>query len=87
MDKVYGPDQPAQRILTALYMSICVASAALLAALAFGAPVIGAIACLLTLQIVYKLMTGPMVGVQNVVVRWNLGIAAFHTAALASLLL
>ncbi|MEL6691177.1 MAG: hypothetical protein AAFP28_12755 [Pseudomonadota bacterium] len=87
MEALYGPDQDSRRIMTALYLAIGVGSAVLLAGLAIGAPVTGAIVCLLALQIFYNCLTGVMVGTHNVAIRWNLGIAAFHTAAVASLAL
>ena len=84
MGEIYGPDQTSRRIMTALYIAIGAASAVLLLGLATAAPVTGAIVCLLALQVFYKALTGIMVGTQNVAIRWNLGIAAFHTAALAA---
>lgn len=87
MEEIYGPDQASRRIMTALYIAIGGASAVLLVGLAMAAPVTGVIVGLLALQIFYKALTGIMVGTQNVAVRWNLGIAGFHTAALASLAL
>ncbi|MCH2078531.1 MAG: hypothetical protein MK180_16940 [Rhodobacteraceae bacterium] len=51
MDEVYGPDQAARRIMTALNIGISVASAALLIDLALGVPETPAIVCLLALQI------------------------------------
>jgi hypothetical protein len=37
---------------------------------------------LLALQVVYKLLTAPVVGLANPVVRFNLGIAAVHAVTL-----
>jgi hypothetical protein len=74
----YGIDTPARRILLSVYLSIGVISAALL---------VGrwptAIAALLAVQIVYKLLTLLTVGtLTNPVVLSNLLIAAFHAVTL-----
>lgn len=76
----YGPPSGARSILAAVYVSILVASVGLLAAVPSGA---GAVA-LLSVQAVYKALT-PLTtgGVGNVVVRWNIGIAAFQALAIA----
>lgn len=74
----YGPDSPGRRILLALYLSIGLVSAGLLV---WRQPT--AIAALLAVQIVYKVLTPLTVGsLQNPVVISNLVIAAFHAATL-----
>jgi hypothetical protein len=77
----YGPDSPGRRILLAVYLSIGLVSAGLLV---WRQPM--AIAALLAVQIVYKVLTPITVGtLHNPVVISNLLIAAFHTAAITIL--
>lgn len=75
----YGPDSSGRRILLAVYLSIGIVSAGLLV---WRLPL--AIAALLAVQIVYKVLTPLTVGsFENPVVISNLLIAAFHAATLA----
>lgn len=74
----YGPDSPGRRILLAVYLSIGLVSAGLIV---WRQPV--AIAALLAVQIVYKVLTPLTVGtLENPVVISNLAIAAFHAVTL-----
>lgn len=74
----YGPDSAGRRILLSVYLSIGLVSAALLFV---RQPL--AVAALLAVQIVYKLITPVAVGtLSNPVVISNLLIAAFHAATL-----
>jgi hypothetical protein len=84
----FGPKSPARGILLAVYLAILAASVALLVAvLTTSSPaVLGALAGLLAVQVVYKLMTPFTVGsVRNPVVLSNLGIAAVHLVTLVTL--
>ncbi|MEO1085467.1 MAG: hypothetical protein AAFY88_14605 [Acidobacteriota bacterium] len=73
----YGGPEPARDILLAVYLAIGLLSAVLL-----FAPDLKLVTALLTLQIVYKLLTAFTVGVANPVVASNVGIAAFHVVTL-----
>lgn len=84
----FGPKTPARGILLAVYLAILIASVALLVGvLADASPaVLGALAGLLAVQVLYKVMTPFTVGsVRNPVVVSNLGIAAVHLVTLATL--
>jgi hypothetical protein len=74
----YGDATPARGILLSVYLSILGTSAMLLV---FRSPV--AVAALLLVQVIYK-MISPMAlgGFRNPVVISNLGIAAFHAVTL-----
>ncbi len=77
----YGPDTPGRRILLAVYLSIGIVSAGLLV---WRQPT--AVAALLAVQIVYKVLTPLTVGtLQNPVVISNLLIAAFHAVTITML--
>ena len=83
MSEPFGPDSPARRILVSVYLAILAVSLVLLlipegarAALVPG---------LLAMQVVYKLITVPLVGLRNPVVMTNLAIVAVHAATLRSL--
>lgn len=82
-DVAFGVDTPARRILVAVYAAILILSALLLAwpaarsALGPG---------LLAVQVVYKLLTAPLLGVGHPVAMANLGIAALHAVTLAVVL-
>ena len=89
MDQTFGGDTPARRILAALYGTIALASVAGLLllvssqkerALALG---VG----LFAFQIVYKLMTLPLLGLSHPVVKANLLVIVLHAATLAALFL
>lgn len=78
-----GPDSPARRILSCIYGAIAVTSLALIIALwAEASQAVGWVQALLAVQIVYKVVTLPVVGARNPVVISNLAIAAFHAVAL-----
>lgn len=77
----YGADTAGRRILLSVYLSIGLVSAALLCVLQ---PL--AVAALLAVQIVYKVITPVAVGtLSNPVVISNLVIAAFHAATITIL--
>lgn len=74
----YGPPSSARAILSAVYTSILAVSVGLLvfARRGWSRP---ATVALLTVQAVYKVLTPLTTGdLGNVVVRWNLGVAAFQ---------
>ncbi|MFO0675805.1 MAG: hypothetical protein U0169_04685 [Polyangiaceae bacterium] len=76
----YGPKSPARGILLAIYVAILVVSVLLL-----FRPDVHAALGLLTVQIVYKLLTPFTVGsIRNPVVLSNLAIAALHAVTVAS---
>ena len=81
-----GPDSPARRILACVYVTIGGISAFALALLAMDkteAP--SAIAApLFSLQILYKIMTGPAVGLKNPIVVTNFCIVALLGMTLAT---
>ena len=77
-DGAYGGTSAARGILLAIYLAILIASAGLLVR-----PVPAAVAALLAVQVVYKVVTPFTVGtIDNPVVLSNLGIAAVHLATL-----
>lgn len=79
----FGGDAPARRILISVYLAILVASAVLLVAPApWRAAVVPG---LLAVQVVYKLITVPMLGIGHPVAAANLGIAAVHGVTLWTL--
>ncbi len=72
--EAYGPDVPARGILLSIYLAILIVSAVLL--VKFDAKFVMA---LLTVQIIYKVLSPIMVGtLTNPVIISNLFIAAFH---------
>lgn len=74
----YGFKQPSRGILLAVYVAILFGSLILLAF-----PSEPAILTLLSMQIIYKVLTPFTVGsIKNKVVISNLGIAAFHLVAI-----
>ena len=80
--EAYGAASPARGILLAVYLAILAGSAALLLK-----PIPAAVAALLAIQIVYKLLTPMTVGtLGNPVVVSNLAIAAFHAVTLSLIL-
>ena len=87
VNHVYGAATPARGILTAVYTSILVMSAGLLALnLANVASALGPALGLLTAQVIYKLLSPGLVGdLRNPVVLSNLAIAAVHLVTLALL--
>ncbi|MEJ6399270.1 hypothetical protein [Yoonia sp. 208BN28-4] len=88
MDAAFGPDTPARRILTSIYIAILVLSAVGLAMLALGwqQQVATLAVGLLAVQIVYKFLTAGIVGMDNPVVGANIPIAILHCVTLATLL-
>ena len=84
MDTVFGPVTDARRILVCLYATIAIASIAGLLLLGMGetalATQIGL--TLFALQITYKLLTVPLVGLSSPVVFTNLVVVAIHGATL-----
>ncbi len=83
MRTAFGPDSAARRILACVYAAILLASLALLWLLFTDHPEArGWAQPLLAVQVGYKLMTLPALGARHPVVLSNLGIAAFHGAAL-----
>ena len=77
-ESAYGGDAPARGILLAVYLAILGGSVALL-----FKPIALAVAALLAVQIVYKVLTPFTVGsFDHPVVMSNLGIAAFHAITL-----
>lgn len=84
MAKVFGPDRPARRILIAIYLAIALISIVLLAAPATLRT--GLAPGLLMLQVVYKLLSLPLLGLRHPVALANLGIAVVHGVTLWSLL-
>ncbi|MEL6189407.1 MAG: hypothetical protein AAFU79_32695 [Myxococcota bacterium] len=76
----YGTRSPARSILLAVYLAILLVSAGLLVV---DAP--EAVLGLLSVQVVYKLLTLLTVGsARHPVVASNVGIALFHAATVAS---
>ena len=78
----WGIDTPARRILTAIYAAILSASGLLLVLFMLGHDVLAWAQALLGVQVVYKVMTAPLVGLRNPVVLSNLAIALVHTVTL-----
>ncbi len=73
--EAYGPDAPARGILLSIYLAILIVSVVLL--VKFDAKFVMA---LLTVQIIYKLLSPIMVGtLTNPVIISNLFIALFHS--------
>lgn len=85
-EKGFGAVTDARLILTAIYISIALASAAIivlhLKGLAWAMPMSVA---LFAVQITYKLFTVPMVGLSSPVVITNLGVVAVQALALSIL--
>jgi hypothetical protein len=87
MDGVFGAQTDARLILVCLYATIALASLAGLGLLAAGqtAVAIQLGATLFALQVAYKLMTVPMVGLHSPVVITHLLVVAVHLATLWTL--
>jgi hypothetical protein len=80
LDVVFGPDTPARRILSCLYLAIAAISAVALVVAPLRMPIV---VVLLPLQILYKLLTLFFVAdSRNPVPWWNLAISALHAASL-----
>ena len=91
MSKVFGPRSPARDILFCVYMAILVASILLLVMLRTGSRLLAthASGALLTVQIIYKLLSCVVVGGGvpdklpfNPVVASNAAIAVLHLVSL-----
>jgi len=87
MDPVFGADTDARRILVCLYATIALATVVGVGLLALGAPnearTLGVI--LFSMQIAYKLMTVPAVGLGSPVVLTNLAVVGVHAVTLFTL--
>lgn len=86
----WGVRTPARDILLAIYVSILIASIALLAAVATIGPSVAleaAAVSLFVVQIIYKVLTAVTVqdALRNPVVLSNLGIAVVHGITVATL--
>ncbi|QTN20099.1 hypothetical protein HZ989_03180 [Brevundimonas sp. AJA228-03] len=81
-DYGWGSDTASRRILIAIYAAILAASLLLIAGVFLNREVVAWAQALLGVQIVYKLLTAPLVGLRNPVVLSNLGIAIVHAATL-----
>ena len=78
-DESYGDNTPARRILLSIYLAFLIVSAALLV---FNDPKF--VMALLTVQVMYKLITPVVVGsLDNPVVVSNLAISCLHIATIA----
>lgn len=80
MAAVFGGDAPARRILTSIYLEIALLSAAML--VAPEATRLAFVPGLLSVQVVYKVITVPMLGLRHPVALSNLAIAGLHAATL-----
>lgn len=78
----WGPDTPARRILAAIYTAILLASVFLIAGQFLDYDILAWSQALLAVQIIYKLLTVPFIGLRNPVVLSNTGIAIVHAATL-----
>ena len=78
----WGSDTAARRILAAIYAAILFASVILLAGHLLEYDVMAWAQALLGIQVVYKVLTAPFVGLRNPVVLSNLGIAIVHAITL-----
>ena len=82
-EAAFGADTPARRILISVYLAIAAISAVLLAAPAGWRTVL--VPGLLLLQVIYKVVTVPMLGPSHPVALANLAIAAIHALTLWTL--
>lgn len=78
----WGPDTSARRILAAIYTAILLASLFLIAGQFLDYAISAWSQALLAVQIIYKLLTVPFVGLRNPVVLSNIGIAIVHAVTL-----
>lgn len=81
-EHAWGADTAARRILAAIYAAILIASVTLLALHLFQRDITPWAQALLGIQVVYKLLTVPLVGLRNPVVISNVAIAAVHAITL-----
>lgn len=88
LDANFGPDTPARRILACVYFAILLASLYALLRAGLGAPHIAfQIALVLfPLQIIYKVATAFVVGIDNAVVQANLAVVALHCVTMVVLI-
>ncbi len=88
LDPVFGPDTDARRILVCLYATLALASVTGLVLWGLGAQdaarTLGLV--LFSVQIAYKLMTVPAVGLASPVVLTNLAVVGVHAVTLYTLL-
>lgn len=85
-EKGFGPVTDGRLILTSIYMAIAVVSAALIALhLKRQSWAMSMSVALFAVQITYKLITVPMVGLSNPVVITNLVVVAVQIVALSIL--
>ncbi|UDF02444.1 hypothetical protein [Asticcacaulis sp. AND118] len=78
----WGEDTSGRKILFSIYAAILTASVGLLALHVLNREVTAWAQAVLGLQIVYKFLTVPLVGLRNPVVLSNVMIAVFHIATL-----
>jgi hypothetical protein len=78
----WGSDTASRRILAAIYAAILFASVILLAGYLLKYDVVAWAQALLGIQVFYKVLTAPFVGLRNPVVLSNLGIAIVHAITL-----
>ena len=78
----WGPKTPARGITAAVYAAILVASCGLLALYLAGVAVLAWAQSLLAVQVIYKTLTVPFVGLRNPVVLSNIPIAVVHAVTL-----
>lgn len=84
MDRAFGPDGPARRILACVYLAIALASGALIAFRLQGADWTALAAfTLFAVQIAYKTATVFAVGPRNPVVATNILVIVVQVAAIA----
>lgn len=82
-DQVFGPVTEGRQILTSIYIAIAVVSAALIAMHLLSLPwAMPMSVALFAVQITYKLITVPMVGLSNPVVITNLVVVVVQAVAL-----
>lgn len=81
--QAWGEDTAARRILHAIYSTILLSSAGLLALMALDVETLAWAQALLAVQVVYKFLTVPLVGLRNPVVLSNVAIALVHAFTLA----
>lgn len=78
----WGENTSGRKILLALYAAILLSSASLLALHLQNIDITAWAQAVLGLQVIYKLLTVPLVGLRNPVVLSNIAIALFHMVTL-----
>ena len=88
IDAAYGADTEARRILACIYAAILGMSALGVALILLGhvTQAIALAVALFSLQIVYKVLTVPALGLSNPVVQSNVAIAGLHSVTLTMVL-